>query len=77
MILYVLLSGNLPFEGKTNRGVFNKIMQKRPKFKSPEWRTVSKEAKDLVKNLLWKDATSRMKSGDILEHPWIADRDSK
>ena len=26
VILYVLLSGNLPFEGKTCQGVFKKIM---------------------------------------------------
>lgn len=47
-----------------------------------EWNDISEEAKDLIDNLLVRDASCRLSATKILEHPWlkimkIDDQDSK
>ena len=40
------------------------------------WKSVSKEAKDLIKKLLTYDPAERISAEQALKHPWIADRNS-
>lgn len=46
-------------------------------FPENEWRDVSDEAKDLISNLLVKEASKRLSAEAVLYHPWIkvADED--
>jgi MAP kinase interacting serine/threonine kinase len=46
-------------------------------FPDNEWRDVSEEAKDLISNLLVKEASKRLSAEAVLNHPWIkvADED--
>ena len=46
-------------------------------FPEAEWRDVSNEAKDLIRNLLVKEASKRLSAEAVLNHPWIrvADED--
>lgn len=40
-------------------------------FPETEWRDVSNEAKDLIRNLLVKEASKRLSAEAVLNHPWI------
>lgn len=46
-------------------------------FPENEWQDVSEEAKDLIRNLLVKEASKRLSAEAVLNHPWIkvADED--
>lgn len=40
-------------------------------FPENEWRDVSADAKDLISNLLVKEASKRLSAEAVLDHPWI------
>lgn len=71
VILYILLSGYLPFSGDNAAEVFEKISEGRFDFHHREWKKVSEEAKDLIKRLLTVDPKKRIKPGEALKHPWF------
>lgn len=48
VLLYVMLSGYLPFSGSTTEDVYKKIEAGKYSMEQKEWKQVSKEAKDLV-----------------------------
>jgi len=92
VIAYILLSGYPPFSGNCgqecgwNRGencykcqelLFESIREGRFSFPDDEWCDVSEEAKDLIRNLLVKEASKRLSAEAVLSHPWIkvADED--
>jgi serine/threonine protein kinase len=52
VLLYTLVSGYLPFQGSNNRDVFQRIKSADFHFDHKEFNSVSKECKDLIKNLL-------------------------
>ena len=40
-------------------------------FPSPEWDSVTEEAKDLINKMLTVDQSKRITAADALKHPWI------
>lgn len=52
MILYVILSGHLPFPGKTQEEVEIRIASGEIDFSHVEFKTVSENGKDLIRELL-------------------------
>lgn len=55
VILYILLSGYIPFTGKNAAEVFLRIRYGKYVMNQPEWNVVSPAAKDLVRSLLKVD----------------------
>lgn len=41
------------------------------KFPSPEWDTVTPEAKDLINKMLTINPAKRITASEALKHPWI------
>lgn len=70
VILFILLSGYPPFDGKNNLEIFQKIKKMQFEFNRPIWNGVSEPAKDLIRKLL-KPAGSRLSATEALNHPWI------
>jgi len=70
VILYLLLSGCLPFDGENDEEVFQKIKSKKLDFSGNEWESISDEAKDLVKGMLC-DASVRFDVDQVIKHPWV------
>lgn len=70
-IVFLLLSGNLPFLGRSQKELFRKIVSGKYEFKPDDWEFVSDDAKDLVKKLLVLDPDKRITAKAALLHPWI------
>lgn len=71
VLLYVMLSGRLPFHADNDPELFRLILEGKLVFKSPQFDTVSKEAQDLIKHLLIVDPKKRYTAKQALEHPFI------
>eukprot|EP00920_Eleutheroschizon_duboscqi_P029576 GHVT01071777.1.p1 GENE.GHVT01071777.1~~GHVT01071777.1.p1 ORF type:complete len:869 (+),score=231.43 GHVT01071777.1:871-3477(+) len=71
VIMYILLCGYPPFYGETDAEVLEKVKRGSYNFSGGEWRTVSSEARALVRGLLQVSVANRMTSGDALQHQWI------
>lgn len=52
VILYILLCGNPPFNGKNDQQIFENISLGYVSFQGVEWKNVSNEAKIFIKKLL-------------------------
>ena len=52
VILFILLSGSLPFKGNTENDVFDKVIKGLYNFDDPQWKYVSSKAKFLIKDML-------------------------
>jgi serine/threonine protein kinase len=69
-IVYLLLSGNLPFMGRSQKDLFRKIVSGKYEF-DEDWTDVSDDAKDLVSKLLVLDPDVRWTADKALRHPWL------
>ena len=67
IILYVMLVGQLPFDDSCLGDLYKKI--KNGKYKVPKG--ISKDAKDLIKNILEVNPRKRFKISQIKAHPWF------
>lgn len=70
-ILYILLSGIPPFYGETSKEVFVKINTGVFNLQTGPWKTISCEAKDLVRRMLCYNPKNRITPEEIQGHPWI------
>ena len=70
VILYIMLCGYPPFDGDTENDILKAISKKKYSFPEEEWKSVSDEAKDLIKHMLC-DADKRYNAENVLNHPWI------
>mmetsp|Transcript_69454 Transcript_69454/g.110303 ORF Transcript_69454/g.110303 Transcript_69454/m.110303 type:complete len:300 (+) Transcript_69454:38-937(+) len=71
VILYVMLAGYQPFEGRSLQHIYGRISNARYDFKSARWDNVSQDAKDLVNGLLTVEPSKRMELADIGKHAWM------
>mmetsp|Transcript_50362 Transcript_50362/g.113204 ORF Transcript_50362/g.113204 Transcript_50362/m.113204 type:complete len:576 (+) Transcript_50362:146-1873(+) len=69
VILYKMLTGNVPFAGKDDDDTKELIKSSIVSF-GPEWENM-KEAKEVVAGLLKHSGRIRMTADKILKHPWI------
>jgi serine/threonine protein kinase len=74
VIMYLLLGGDLPFMGRSQKELFRKIVIGKYEFPEDSWSHVSDEAKDLVKKLLVTDPSQRMSSKDAMASSWMRQR---
>ncbi|XP_053161432.1 peripheral plasma membrane protein CASK isoform X5 [Hemicordylus capensis] len=83
VILFILLSGCLPFYGTKER-LFEGIIKgkyKQSKFlvlrqmNPRQWSHISESAKDLVRRMLMLDPAERITVYEALNHPWLKERD--
>lgn len=76
-IIFLLLSGNLPFMGRSQKELFRKIVAGKYEFNKDDWEGVSEDAKDLVEGLLVLDPDKRMTAKQAVRHRWLkASRDT-
>lgn len=73
VLMYLLLSGKLPFDGATMSEVFDKIKKGSCRLQGTEWTNIPLTAKDLIKNLLRTDPLDRLDAADSLSHQFFID----
>uniref|UniRef100_A0A8C2XD33 Calcium/calmodulin dependent serine protein kinase n=1 Tax=Cyclopterus lumpus TaxID=8103 RepID=A0A8C2XD33_CYCLU len=74
VILFILLSGCLPFYGTKER-LFEAICKGKYKMNPRQWAQISESAKDLVRRMLMLDPAERITVYEALNHPWLKERD--
>jgi calcium/calmodulin-dependent protein kinase I len=70
-IVYLLLSGNLPFMGRSQKELFRKIVAGKYEFSDDSWADVSEDARELVRKMLVLNPDDRITAKDALRHPWL------
>ena len=68
VLMYYLLSGKFPFDGKTQDEIFDNIENQELNLNIPELKNISDECKDLISLLLERDVNKRIKAKDALGH---------
>eukprot|EP00871_Galdieria_phlegrea_P002514 jgi/Galph1/3263/GphlegSOOS_G1922.1 len=71
VILYIMLSGKMPFFGKNEMECFKRNVRGQFSFPTRYWKDISKDAKDLIRKLLEVDPNKRLTVEQALEHPWM------
>ncbi|OMJ75609.1 hypothetical protein SteCoe_25229 [Stentor coeruleus] len=74
IIMYIMLCGSPPFQGKTNDEIYKKIRLDEVNFSKKVWFGVSACAKKLVRKMLNKDPAKRISIGELYYDPWINTR---
>uniref|UniRef100_A0A3Q2ZTP2 calcium/calmodulin-dependent protein kinase n=1 Tax=Kryptolebias marmoratus TaxID=37003 RepID=A0A3Q2ZTP2_KRYMA len=74
VILYILLVGYPPFWDEDQHRLYQQIKAGAYDFPSPEWDTVTPEAKDLINKMLTINPAKRITAAEALKHPWISVR---
>ncbi|XP_071952322.1 calcium/calmodulin-dependent protein kinase type II delta chain-like isoform X2 [Antedon mediterranea] len=75
VILYILLVGYPPFWDEDQQKLYNIIKHGKYDYPSPEWDTVTQEAKDLINRMLTIEPSRRITASEALKHAWIANRE--
>jgi calcium-dependent protein kinase len=70
VLLYLLLSGSLPFYGQEESEIFSRIKSFKYKMDNDLWKNISEEAKDLIRHMLVKEE-DRYSAKEVLAHPWF------
>ena len=73
VLMYMLLSGEPPFQGNSEEEIFQKIKKCEYSFKPKEFESVSKNCKDLITKLLEPKKRKRIKANEALRHPFFTE----
>ncbi|XP_055446671.1 calcium/calmodulin-dependent protein kinase type II subunit beta isoform X5 [Bubalus kerabau] len=74
VILYILLVGYPPFWDEDQHKLYQQIKAGAYDFPSPEWDTVTPEAKNLINQMLTINPAKRITAHEALKHPWVCQR---
>ncbi|XP_053203142.1 calcium/calmodulin-dependent protein kinase type II delta chain-like isoform X10 [Panonychus citri] len=75
VILYILLVGYPPFWDEDQHRLYAQIKAGAYDYPSPEWDTVTPEAKNLINSMLTINPEKRITAAEALKHPWICQRE--
>eukprot|EP00727_Mastigamoeba_balamuthi_P000103 m51a1_g1009 putative myosin light chain kinase (408) ;mRNA; f:595525-597322 len=71
VLLFAMLSGQLPFAAESTREIYEVIMRGLFFFEGAVWESISSTAKDLIEKLLVVDASRRISAAECLRHEWL------
>uniref|UniRef100_A0A6Q2XLK3 calcium/calmodulin-dependent protein kinase n=1 Tax=Esox lucius TaxID=8010 RepID=A0A6Q2XLK3_ESOLU len=72
VILYILLVGYPPFWDEDQHKLYQQIKAGAYDFPSPEWDSVTPEAKNLINQMLTINPSKRITAQEALKHPWVS-----
>ncbi|XP_058801252.1 calcium/calmodulin-dependent protein kinase type II alpha chain isoform X17 [Phymastichus coffea] len=75
VILYILLVGYPPFWDEDQHRLYAQIKSGSYDYPTPEWDTVTPEAKNLINQMLTVNPNKRITASEALKHPWICQRE--
>jgi len=71
IMMYILLTGEPPFNGDTEDEIFSNILNKKLDLDHPKLKNVTENCKDLIKKLLEKKADKRILASEALKHDFF------
>lgn len=71
VILYILLSGQPPFNGDDEDEIISRVSKGEYEFETEGFENVSKEAKDLINLMLQYDSKKRISALEAVDNIWI------
>ena len=71
VILFYMLSGKLPFRGRKEQEVAEKIVYDPLEFDEDDWETRSQRVQDLISCCLEKKKEKRISIDEFINHPWF------
>lgn len=71
VILYILLSGRPPFDGSDDKEIVKNVKTGLYSMTGPEWKTISKEAIEMIRKMLTYNPSNRISADEALNHIWI------
>ena len=71
VILFILLSGTPPFNGKNDKIIMENVAKGTYSFSAEEWKNISTLAKDFIKKMLELDPLKRYSAEQALNDPWM------
>jgi calcium-dependent protein kinase len=71
VILYILLSGDPPFNGPNDSIIYQKISELKYSFPENKWKNISKEAKNLISHMICPEK-ERYNAEQVLNDPWFS-----
>lgn len=71
VVLYILLSGKVPFPGDSNKEIIENVLAGEYHFNHDGFKNVSNEVKDLIGHLLVRDVDKRYSAEEAYNHPWV------
>ena len=71
VILFYMLSGRLPFRGRKEQEVAEKIVYDPLEFDEDDWETRSQRVQDLITLCLEKKKEDRITIDEFINHPWF------
>ena len=74
ILMYILLTGELPFEGETEIEIFDNIKKYNINFNTGELKNVSDNCMNLLKSLLDPKKKNRITALEALKHPFFTDK---
>ena len=74
VLMYILLSGDKPFEGETEEEIFSNVKQYKINFNRDEFKNISDNCLDLMKRLLNPSKHNRITALEALRHPFFTEK---
>ncbi|CDW90598.1 serine threonine protein kinase [Stylonychia lemnae] len=71
VILFILLSGQAPFRGKDEQEILDKVLKNQVNFEENQWKSVSRRAKNLIKQMIETNVVTRLSLLQCIQSPWI------
>lgn len=71
VVMYILLSGKVPFPGRNELEIIGNVIKGEFHFNHDSFKNVSVDCKDLIVHLLEKDVNLRYNAEDAFNHRWI------
>ena len=71
VIMYILLSGKPPFDGSEDADIIKSVKRGEYSLSGPDWKSISKEAKDLIVKMLTFIPADRITAEEAMNHIWF------
>lgn len=71
VILFLVMCGKLPFDGDDQNEIIRKTVNSEPMVNPTVWNKLSKDARDMLMQMLQKNPKIRITARDTLHHPFI------